>query len=298
MSARNPRGWAHLFAGNPMLVEVSRFRRKYLSLRGTGLVTTVFFGALYGMLLMMVIRYADSVDPIVVLQAELGLSCFLAPAVLYASIAGEREKRTWDFLLVAPVSRAQIVVGKFLAAAQGIVAMALLFLLPLGVTLLGSTARHQRGQWSPYGPSGSAQVGLYDPLLASVVIASFALMLCAVTLFFSARCRRALMALGASLGTVVLFFAVFPLLTMPLADDSFEWRLWIELLNLFNPFVAVGAIMDPYERDSMAIPASLFGWPQVVFYLVATAAFLIWTIRTVHWPDNEVKFIGGTRARS
>lgn len=286
-----------LFVHNPMLVEIARFRRKYLSLRGTGIVTTVFFGAIYGLLLLVVIRFADNVEPGVVLFTELGLACFIAPAILHSAIAGEREKRTWDFLLVAPVTRAQIVVGKFIAAVQGIIAMALLMLLPLGVTLLGQSARYQRETWGWDGYSRPT-TGLYDTLLAGLLIATFAIMLCAMTLFFSARCKRSLMALGASLGAIVVAFALFPALTLPLPEDSFEWKFWIELGNLFNPFVAVSHVLDrnPSYYEG-AIPAAYYGWTQIGFYVLATIGFLAWAIKTVHWPDNEKKFIGGKRAR-
>src|SRR3954454_16619655 len=47
---------------------------------------------------------------------ELGLICLLAPALTADLIAGERERRTLDLLLVTPLSRRQIVVGKLIAA--------------------------------------------------------------------------------------------------------------------------------------------------------------------------------------
>lgn len=289
--------WGELVSHNPMLVEIARFRRKYLSMRGTGVVTTVFFGVVYGILLLAVTRFAEAVEPAVVLYTELGLLCFLAPALAYTSIAGEREKRTWDFLLVAPVTRAQIVVGKFIAAAQGVVAVALLMLVPLGVTLVGESARIARNNWT-WGRDFGSSTGLYDALLAVLAIASFGIMLCALTVFFSARCRRALMALGASLGTIVFVFAIIPLLTQPLIREGFEWRFWLELLNFFNPFVATGCILDPSTYDDRIIPTAYYGWPQIGVYLAVAIGFLAWAVKTVQWPDNEVEFIGGKRARS
>ena len=47
---------------------------------------------------------------------ELGLICLLAPALTADLISGERERSTLDLLLVTPLSRLQIVVGKLVAA--------------------------------------------------------------------------------------------------------------------------------------------------------------------------------------
>ena len=51
-----------------------------------------------------------------VTAVELGLICLLAPALTADLISGERERQTLDLLLVTPLSRRQIVVGKLVAA--------------------------------------------------------------------------------------------------------------------------------------------------------------------------------------
>jgi len=61
---------------------------------------------------------------------ELGLICLLAPALTADLISGERERQTLDLLLVTPLSRRQIVVGK-LVAALGSLLLLILLALPI-----------------------------------------------------------------------------------------------------------------------------------------------------------------------
>ena len=61
---------------------------------------------------------------------ELGLICLLAPAFTADLVSGERERRTLDLLLVTPLTRWQIVVGK-LVAALGSLLMLIVLAIPL-----------------------------------------------------------------------------------------------------------------------------------------------------------------------
>lgn len=61
---------------------------------------------------------------------ELGLICLLAPALTADLISGERERQTLDLLLVTPLSRRQIVVGK-LVAALGSLYLLVILALPI-----------------------------------------------------------------------------------------------------------------------------------------------------------------------
>lgn len=65
-----------------------------------------------------------------VTAVELGLICLLAPALTADLISGERERQTLDLLLVTPLSRRQIVVGK-LVAALGSLLLLIVLALPI-----------------------------------------------------------------------------------------------------------------------------------------------------------------------
>ena len=65
-----------------------------------------------------------------VTAVELGLICLLAPALTADLISGERERQTLDLLLVTPLSRRQIVIGK-LVAALGSLLLLIVLALPI-----------------------------------------------------------------------------------------------------------------------------------------------------------------------
>jgi ABC-type transport system involved in multi-copper enzyme maturation permease subunit len=67
---------------------------------------------------------------------ELGLICLLAPALTADLISGERERRTLDLLLVTPLSRRQIVVGKLVAALGSLLVLIVLALPIQAVAVL------------------------------------------------------------------------------------------------------------------------------------------------------------------
>jgi len=66
----------------------------------------------------------------IVTALELGLICLFAPALTADLISGERERRTLDLLLVTPLSRQQIVLGK-LTAALGSLLLLIVLALPV-----------------------------------------------------------------------------------------------------------------------------------------------------------------------
>jgi ABC-type transport system involved in multi-copper enzyme maturation permease subunit len=72
----------------------------------------------------------------VVTTLELGLICLFAPALTADLISGERERRTLDLLLVTPLSRLQIVIGKLIAALGALLLLIVLALPVQAVAVL------------------------------------------------------------------------------------------------------------------------------------------------------------------
>lgn len=71
-----------------------------------------------------------------VTAVELGLVCLLAPALTADLISGERERQTLDLLLVTPLSRRQIVLGKLAAALASLLLLIVLALPIQAVAIL------------------------------------------------------------------------------------------------------------------------------------------------------------------
>jgi ABC-type transport system involved in multi-copper enzyme maturation permease subunit len=276
----------NLFTENPMMIEITRFRRKFLSGRGTSLnsVIVAMAGLIYMGIVALVWTYREAANPIILIFLQTGILTLIAPAMLHGSIAGERERRSWDFLLVAPVTHAQIVCGKFMGAAAAILATALVFLLPIGI----GVGFYQTYYYDPSGSSNMGSVNIWNLFQAELLSVTWALFVCAITIFFSARCKRGFIALGTTLAFLIAGLIVWPILIGSAGLLGQETH----LLNFFHPFWALTQIEGVnMGRDDMMGWRSLYGFPQSFIYLGLTAVFLAWTERTLRFADNEVKFL-------
>ena len=280
-----------LVTKNPMTVEIRRAARRYLSFSGAnGSVTfSLLLGIIgYAILCLLVVNLRGSFHPKVVIGLQMFVGALVAPITLHASIAGERERRSWDMLMVAPVTHAQVVVGKLLGglAVQAAIGVALLIpLLVAAVTYAGHDG-----------------VSLYGLVRLELVALSGGAFCCAVTMLVSARVKRAFVALGVSFAVLLLLFAFFPIViasagavggSNELNDLYFGWH---PAYALFN----IEASRYDYSGGGGMIRADngIMGWPQTVAMLAFTVIFTAWTIRTVAFADNEVRFLPGKKKRA
>jgi ABC-type transport system involved in multi-copper enzyme maturation permease subunit len=257
-----------------MLVEIGRFRRRFFSTSGAAAMNGVLFVLLlicYAGLVMIVFSSRGDLDPVSIVMFQTIIFILIAPGMLYASIAGEREKRTWDLLLVAPITKAQVVVGKFIGALCGYGIILLAFLLPIFIAALYFD-----------------HVGWLDLLKAELVSVTFVVLLSSLTIFFSARSRRALMALGLVLGTLALFLLVLPILSTILVGPEY-----VGVMNFMHPLFILTQLLDGMRDQSVGAPSTNIGvaWPQIIGYLVLSAVFLLWAIKTLTFAENDVKFL-------
>jgi ABC-2 type transport system permease protein len=144
-----------------------------------------------------------------VTAVELGLICLLAPALTADLISGERERQTLDLLLVTPLSRRQIVVGK-LVAALGSLLLLIVLALPIQAiaVLIGG-------------------IGLEELLAALWLLTLTAVTYGCVGLCWSARLRTTRSALLLSYVTTLIGVAALPLVLVLLvmANGLFGYRL-------------------------------------------------------------------------
>jgi ABC-type transport system involved in multi-copper enzyme maturation permease subunit len=276
--------WRTLFPDNPMMVEITRFRRKFFGTGGSSVngVIVALTAMIYIGIVALVWTYREEANPILLIYLQTFIFTLLGPAMLHASIAGERERRSWDFLLVAPVSHAQIVTGKFMGAGAAILACAAVLLFPI---LIG-VAFFSRGS-SPSFETGTGYV--WNIGLAELTSVSWGLAASAMTLFFSARCRRGFIALGTVLGILVASLIVWPILV---GSAGLMSRDAGGILNFFHPFWTITMIEGAnYRSGDAMIWERIYGVPQIITYIGITAVFLFWTERTLRFADGEVKFL-------
>ncbi|RYG38251.1 hypothetical protein EON81_04140 [bacterium] len=263
----------NLVLDNPMSIEIIRFRRKFMTFSGpnatnTAVALVVF--ALYAGLNLMVVSNASDINPNIILFLQLFLFCIFGPALLHGAVAGERERRSWDLLLVAPVSKAQIIVGKFLGAAAALAAFSAAMLLPLGIAAFSYS-----------------RTVLIDIMVGELMSQAFALMVCAFTLFISARVKRPFMAMGIVVACLALGLLILPgMLTVVLGGD----QLTGDLLFYFNPFYVLGR-MDNSGFGSRGVSSAFYGIPHIFIFLLMTGVFLAWAINTLTFAENDVRFL-------
>lgn len=258
-----------------MLIEVSRVRRRLTAVKGPKQVNGIALGLVlvcYAIFLALLGYFPGEIPPVALVLVQTVIFTMVAPGLLYTSIAGERERRSWDLLLAAPITKAQIVAGKFIGAMSALAVGAGLFLVPI---LMTAVTYHR--------------TSLYDVWLAEMVSLSFIALVCSFTILISARVKRALTALGTVIGTLGIFLVALPALIgtalgSPSSTD-------MDFFMFAHPIMALGRIMDSSGYSYQAVSNHLFGWPHIVLYSIFTLIFLVWTERTLTFAENDVKFL-------
>jgi ABC-type transport system involved in multi-copper enzyme maturation permease subunit len=286
--------WQYNISQNPMLAEIERFRRKFFSFRGPNVQANGGLGLIVVLFLfysIICIYNRGDMEPISQLMIYLGFALFVIPFMLHATIAGERERRSWDMLLVAPIAPSQIVMGKFVAAFLGLLLTFALFMVPIFIL----SVYYQNMNW-----------GLL--LLGIGVVVTQLLALTALTILISARVRRPLMALAVTIGVVLVVFLFIPLFMSVL--DSFMSKF---VSNSIYPFAVLGELArgqqppnaygypggygSTYEEVQTLQPVALAVTSMLVQF-VLTVALLAWAIKTLHFADNEVRFMNNKKKKN
>jgi ABC-type transport system involved in multi-copper enzyme maturation permease subunit len=213
--------------------------------------------------------------------------CVITPSLTAGSIAGERERQTYDLLMTTLLSPLQIVLGKLSSA----LAFALLLIfssLPIaGISLL-------------FGGVSAAElvIGIVGLVMTAVCYA-------AVGLFWSAAMRTTLAATVMAQGSIILLllgipflFVISSLLVGAWSDMSSPvYILIVGLLLSMHPFTALGisaaTIASGEDALIVSIPSLqgdlLLPSPWLVYLaisLLLTILMLLLTVRMVR-PEHE-----------
>lgn len=175
----------------------------------------VVAGIFYLIFLLTVIPNASTVDAALFVYLMMIVLLIVIPITLHGVIAGEREKRSLDMLLSAPVTSAEIVWAK-LHRARGMAAATVIFLGgPLLITLVSQMIRPSNFVVSNGGlpPVVAAGFGV-----ASVLFAGFASG--GITLLVSSRAKTAAASMMANLAVHFGLLAGFPFIMGVLATTT------------------------------------------------------------------------------
>lgn len=265
--------WRELFVDNPMLIEAVRYRRRFLSTAKGGAANAGVIGLtslVYLLLVMTVYVSRDGMEPIHILEFQLFILSFMIPSMLYSSVAGERERRTWDFLMVAPISKAQIIVGKFMSVAYAIVALTILLLIPLIIA------------WSYH------RTPFLLVFYGEAMCFSFSLALSAFCLLVSTLSKRSFAAQAIIYGVLIFELLVWPMLVGIFASfgSSSSWQSIYSFWLYLHPFIGLAWGM---EQKSYGTPTvtTFYSWSQLVILLGFATLFLSLAIRHLCHVDDE-----------
>ncbi len=294
--------WREYVADNPMTVEVKRFRNRYFSPGRMSSFNTLvlIMGAIGFCILTLLSLTIPFFAAEAVLYIELFFLTIVVPSMAHGSIAGEREKRTWDVLMTAPVSQAQVVVGKFLGAACGIVLIWTLFWIP---TLLCYVNNAMSAEGTMFRANN---VDFWTIVVGKVDILLYALTLSAFCILISARSRRAFGAFFTAFGMMFFVLALLPLFMDALVTGStrdtystlmLSWHPVYALMNLFtigrtqidySYGYSVYAEDSPLSDTFIRVVTVL---SPIFFSIAFTVIFLAWATKTIRFLDFDTRFL-------
>lgn len=213
-----------LVVENPMLIEIRRYRRKMLSTRGGGsnIAVVVLILLFYALIVLMIVSNARDVDPVWIVWGQTGMFMFLLPVMAAGAIAGERERRTWEILLTAPISKAQIIAGKFIA----IVAGTGIFFLACALPAIACVIANRTPRFA-------------STVSAELVSASFAMLLVALSLYVSSRSRTTFAAVGACIGLVFVVYGAVPIFL-----ENVLGKAGSDFLGVTDPFYVINKLTE------------------------------------------------------
>lgn len=280
-----------LALANPMFAEVTRKWRKFTmgaTTRAIGIAWLFLFGfALLGCFQFAVLL-AQPQAGLWIAVVKIVLLTLATPFMTHGVIASEREKRTWDSLVSAPVTIGQIIIGKF-AGIVTVIGLIFAVVFPLEVVApLSSLFVPQNGLIFSGRTSSPGEV--ITAMIAYARFNLYGLTFCiawaAVNFFFSSRSKRALSALAAS---IAVFF-VFSIATSPVQFDNDATPSSI-MAAPFSPIAMARLLSNPASEIQDYFVLRVMPEFSSLLMLVITGLMLFYSFKTVTFADREVKFL-------
>lgn len=285
-----------LFWANPLLEEAVRAWRKFFRVAGgpgrgvsylvIGIIVLVYLWLLAEIMLFR----GDLTDTLLFFQ--LIVVTLVMPLSVYGAIAGERERTTWEALILTRLTPGQIVAGKMVWRVVTLLIIMALFFLPLLLSQMMGAVTGYRGERH----SG----GVF--LLEELMTFTWGLGLCAYGLWISANTRRSVtsiaLILASMLGVLALVPALLAMLSPGSAGSGFgdNYLSWLFMhINAFAALIEMVSAQSRYSYDSDANSAfSLgeWGWLQTALYAVGALVFIYATYRSLRIYEEPKHRLG------
>jgi hypothetical protein len=299
-----------LFILNPLFEEATRARRKFFRTaggpgRGLSIAIVGIAGLVYVWLLAEIMISRGGIGQVTfILFAQLTLVTLFMPISVYGAISGERERTTWEALILTRLTHGQIVVGKLVWRIAGLVILMAFFLLPILVSISYSM---DDGQARPLGGMifNSEQNQYISNSVwsficrAEVMTFTWGFSLCAYGLWVSANTRKSVTSAAlifVSLLTVLLLLPIlFNMIGGPMleADYSGNYGTWV--LMHINSFYALsrmtgsdGGGYDSSDGGPDPLHGNEWGMLQSGVYTAGAIIFIYATYRTLKlWEEHK-----------
>jgi len=258
---------------NPVLSETWRpfhRARRGKNWKANSIVTGLLVACVYGALLAGGLQIVDTLEAGVFLMILVVLTPLFVATVLYPSLAAEREKKTIDLLLVAPITPGQIVTAKLARALWPLVGLEITLILP---ALVFGLVRITRGL-----PPGNADANFFGGMAVIVLVTiAVAWFVAGMTLFLSSVNRTTSGALTAVIGGLFVVYGVFPVFAAALGPISEKLA---EAIISYHPVDAATRILWPRSNE-VAVPLGVGITVCLLFHVLGGAAFMAMTVANV-----------------
>lgn len=236
--------WADLVSDNPLMAKAAKslsLIKNIKAMPSSSWVVLSLVALVYLVLVGTALKVAEAIDSSVFLFLMLTVVVLVAATVLHGSLAGEREKRTIDLLLVAPVTTAQIIAAKVVKVVLPLISVIFVCVVP-AIILAVVRANLGVDTWS------GRSAGFDTFLLAIGITLSTGCMVVGATVYVSSVNRTNANALTATLGILFLWFIVLPILLGSFGVVSHDFS---ESLMVYHPFYAMSKVLFPGRNEPL-----------------------------------------------
>ena len=229
-----------IFINNAMFDETLRFRRKFLRVEGNLAKIGVFFVVVFYLCILFMFFNNHINASSFIVYLELTVVVFTLPLSIYGAISEEKEKGTWEALILTRLSSAQIVAGKALWR--------------VGLLLLIMTLHYFAGIASILGERYS-NVYVVDPLFyyrlsedfgrltyAQAPIFTFGLLLITFGLTISSRTNKSITSLGVIIVIMLFILAFMPMIASIIFSGAGSGE--AVFMNCYNPYFLIAEILN------------------------------------------------------
>jgi ABC-type Na+ efflux pump permease subunit len=261
--------FAALSTTNPMMAEVKRVNRKLFNVGNwkAGMTAGVILvGIIYLFFLGMIARFYDAIEAKWMLFALMAIMFIVIPVNLNGVISTEHEKRSFEMLLVAPLTPSQIAAAKLLRGAGA-------FLLTVGLLLVPAIWLLIVQAIKVTSMTGYNQVHPVFGLISGLcVVVSASVLSASVSVYISSRTRTIAASMASALG---LHFVALVLVPVILGISGMKQVASIVTFPFTTLGIAFGDVTDlsgtvvgPYSVWLVSIPFWL-GLAVVFMYMTA-----------------------------